>query len=140
DAKSRRNALILATAQALFGAAATALVVTAGLIGSQLAPDPSLATMPMSISIVGTATTTFPISLMMKHVGRRTGFIMCALVGAAGALLGAYAIFERAFALFLSASFMLGVYQASASYYRFAAADLASPAFRPKAISWVMTG
>ena len=35
---------------------------------------------------------------------------------------------------------MLGIYQASASYYRFAAADLASPQFRPKAISWVMTG
>ncbi|MBM3519639.1 MAG: MFS transporter [Alphaproteobacteria bacterium] len=57
-----------------------------------------------------------------------------------GSLLGTLAIYQRAFGLFLLASFCLGAFQASASYYRFAAADAASPAFRPKAISWVMTG
>ncbi len=140
DTKARRNAAILAVAQALFGAATTALVVTAGLVGTQLAPDASWATMPMSVTIIGTALTTFPISLIMRRIGRRAGFIICALVGMLGALTGTYAIFEKSFALFLVGAFMIGVYQASASYYRFAAADLASPAFRPKAISWVMTG
>ena len=96
--------------------------------------------MPMSMMIIGTATTTFPISLMMKRVGRRVGFVSCALAGAVGGLVGTYAIFERSFGLFLLGAFLLGIYQASASYYRFAAADTASPAFRPKAISWVMTG
>lgn len=140
DAKARKNAAVLAVAQALYGAVTTALVVTAGLAGSQLATDPSLATLPMSMMIVGTATTTFPISLLMKRVGRRTGFVGCALAGTCGGLLGAYALFERSFVLFLAGAFLIGIYQASASYYRFAAADLASPAFRPKAISWVMTG
>ena len=140
DTKARRNAVILAMAQALYGAVTTAVVVTAGLVGSQLAPDASLATMPMSMMIVGTALTTFPISLMMRRVGRRTGFIVCALVGMAGALVGFAAIVTQAFLLFLAGCFLVGVYQASASYYRFAAADNASPAFRPKAISWVMTG
>ena len=94
----------------------------------------------MSIVIVGTALTTFPISLMMRRTGRRTGFVVCALVGALGSLIGVYAIFQRSFELFLLGCFLVGVYQASASYYRFAAADTASPAFKPKAISWVMTG
>ena len=140
DTKARRNALVLASAQALYGAVTTALVVTAGLAGSQLAPNPSLATLPMSMMIVGTATTTFPISLMMKRIGRRTGFVACALGGMLGGLLGTYAIYQQSFGLFLAGCFMIGIYQASASYYRFAAADIASPQFRPKAISWVMTG
>ncbi len=140
DAKARRNAVILALAQAFYGAVTTAVVVTAGLVGSQLAPSPEWATLPMSMMIIGTATTTFPISLMMKRVGRRTGFVACALGGMAGALVGAYGIWERSFGLFLLGCFLIGIYQASASYYRFAAADTASPAFRPKAISWVMTG
>jgi MFS family permease len=140
DKKARKNAVVLAVAQALYGAVTTALVVTAGLVGSLLSSDPAWATLPMSMMIVGTAATTFPISLMMKRIGRRTGFVACALVGGFGGLLGAYAIYQQSFALFLAGAFLIGVYQASASYYRFAAADLASPAFRPKAISWVMTG
>ena len=140
DAKARRNALILAASQAIFGATSTALVVTSGLIGSTLAPSVAWATLPMALSIVGTALTTFPISLMMRRVGRRTGFVLCALAGAAGAFIGAYAIFVRSFELFLLGCLVSGIYQASASYNRFAAADTASPAFRPKAISWVMTG
>jgi MFS family permease len=94
----------------------------------------------MSMVIIGTAATTFPISLLMKRIGRRAGFVTFALMGALGAVLGTYAIYEKAFALFLVACFMIGTYQASSSYYRFAAADTASPEFRPKAISWVMTG
>jgi len=140
DAKARRNAMILAASQAIFGATSTALVVTSGLVGSTLAPTAAWATLPMALSIVGTALTTFPISLMMRRVGRRAGFVLCALAGAAGAFLGAYAIFQRSFTLFLLGCLICGIYQASASYYRFAAADTASPAFRPKAISWVMTG
>lgn len=140
DSRARRNAVILAIAQALYGAALTAVVVTAGLVGSQLAPSPSWATLPMSMTIVGTALTTFPISLMMRRTGRRLGFVVCALTGALGSLIGVYAIFVRSFELFLFGCFLVGVYQASASYYRFAAADTASPAFKPKAISWVMTG
>ncbi len=140
DTRARRNAAVLAMAQAIYGAVTMAVVVTAGLAGFQLSPDPAWATLPMSMMIIGTATTTFPISLLMKRVGRRTGFVACALAGACGGLLGAYAIYQRSFALFLAGAFLIGIYQASASYYRFAAADLASPTFRPKAISWVMTG
>ena len=132
--------MVLAVAQAFYGSAITAIAVTSGLVGSQLAPSAAWATLPMSMTIVGTAVTTFPISLMMRRTGRKWGFVLCALGGFAGALLGTYAIFVRSFELFLAGCFLLGIYQASASYYRFAAADTASATFRPKAISWVMTG
>lgn len=140
DAKARRNAVILAIASALYGSCMTAMVVTGGLIGLQLSPDPAWATLPVSLMIVGTALTTLPISLLMRRIGRRAGFMIGSAGGAAGSLLGVYALYERHFALFLVATLLLGIYQASASYYRFAAADTASAAFRPKAISWVMTG
>jgi MFS family permease len=140
DAKARRNAVILAIAQALYGAVTTAVVVTSGLVGSQLAPSASWATLPMSMMIIGTAVSTFPISLMMRRTGRRLGFVICALAGAAGGVIGLIAVYHRSFELFLLGCLLVGVYQASASYYRFAAADTASPAFRPQAISWVMTG
>ena len=45
---AQRNAIILAVAQALYGAVTTAVVVTAGLVGAQLSSDPAWATMPMS--------------------------------------------------------------------------------------------
>lgn len=140
DARARRNAMILAVAQAFYGAVMTAVVVTSGLVGSQLAPSASWATLPMSMMIIGTAISTFPISLMMRRTGRRLGFVICAVAGAIGGVIGLMAIFERSFGFFLLGCLLVGVYQASASYYRFAAADTASPAFRPKAISWVMTG
>ena len=140
DAIARRNAITLALANALYGSVTTMQVATTGLVGAQIAPSLAWATLPMSMFVVGTASTTMPISLLMRRIGRRAGFILGSAVGAFGALLGTYAIYERAFFLFLLASFLIGAFQASASYYRFAAADSASVAFRPKAISWVMTG
>lgn len=140
DRRAMRNALVLAVAQALYGSTTTAVVVTAGLVGTQLAPNSFWATMPMTAMIVGTATTTYPSSLLMRRIGRRAGFMLAALVGMIGSLTGAAGIFLRSFELVLLGAFLIGVYQASSSYYRFAAADLASPGFRPKAISWVMTG
>ena len=76
----------------------------------------------------------------MRRVGRRIGFKFGALLGLASASLAVFAIFELSFALFCLAMFLSGDYQASAQYYRFAAADTASAAFRPKAISWVLAG
>ena len=140
DRRTKRNAIILAVAQALYGSAVTMLIVTAGLVGTQLSSDPSWATLPVSAFVIGTALTTLPLSLLMRRIGRKAGFMLGSFSGMTGGLLGVYAIYQKTFAIFLLAAFLVGIYQASASYYRFAAADMASPAFRPKAISWVMTG
>jgi MFS family permease len=78
--------------------------------------------------------------MLMKRIGRRPGFMLGAFAGTIGAFVGLYAIYARSFPLFILATVLQGVYQAFAQHSRFAAADMASPAFRPKAISWVMTG
>ena len=140
DARARRNALILAIGQALYGSATVIMFTTAGLVGVQIAPSKEWATLPISAFVIGTAVTTIPAALLMKKIGRRPGFMLGAFAGTVGALIGLYAVFARDFSLFILATVLQGVYQAFAQHSRFAAADMASPAFRPKAISWVMTG
>lgn len=140
DARARRNALILAVGQALYGSATVIMFTTAGLIGVQIAPSKAWATLPISAFVIGTAVTTIPAAMLMKKIGRRPGFMLGAFAGTIGALIGLYAVFTRDFPLFILATVLQGVYQAFAQHSRFAAADMASPAFRPKAISWVMTG
>jgi predicted MFS family arabinose efflux permease len=140
DRVARRNALVLAVAQAFYGMAAVNIIITAGLVGTQIAPSLSLATLPVSTFVIGTALSTIPASMFMRRVGRRAGFLTGAAFGLAGALVCVWAVFAQDFWLFSFGTFLQGGYQAFAGYYRFAAADTASASFKPKAISWVMIG
>jgi MFS family permease len=76
----------------------------------------------------------------MQRKGRRAGFFAGALAGALGAAVAAAGLYFASFTLFLAGSFLTGIYMSAQGFYRFAAADTASDAFRPKAISWVMAG
>jgi MFS family permease len=84
--------------------------------------------------------TATPISALMQRHGRRAGFIVGALGGALGAAIGAYGLATGSFLLFCIGALLTGIYMSAQGFYRFAAADTASDAFRPKAISWVMAG
>jgi MFS family permease len=140
DARARRNARILAVAQTLYGCTGIIMVTSAGLVGQMLAENKALATVPISMFVLGTAALTVPASLVMRRVGRRAGFMAGAGIGAIGAAGGAAAIWIGSFAMFAAAMALLGAFQATAMYYRFAAADVASDAFKAKAISWVLAG
>lgn len=140
DQRARRNVIILAIGQALYGSATVIMFTTAGLIGVAIAPSKAWATLPISAFVIGTAATTVPAAMLMKRIGRRPGFMLGAFAGTVGAAIGLYAIYARSFPLFILATVLQGVFQAFSQHSRFAAADMASPAFRPKAISWVMTG
>lgn len=137
---ARRPVLVLSVAQALYLSTLSVIFTFSGLVGATLAPTPSLATLPLALSTVVTAVTTIPVSILMGRIGRRAGFQLGALVGATGAGLAAWGIAGSDFALFCVGNALIGVFQASAMYYRFAAADLVAPAFRPKAVSWVLAG
>jgi MFS family permease len=76
----------------------------------------------------------------MQRYGRRTGFFIGAMGGAAGGFVGALGLWYASFPLFLAGSLLTGLYMSAHGFYRFAAADTASDAFRPKAISYVMAG
>ncbi|MFP4138383.1 MAG: MFS transporter [Halomonas sp.] len=139
--REKWNVAILVSSQVLFMVAAITVMTLSGVVGHQLSPDPGLATLPIAMMMLGTVASTLPASLYMKRVGRRRGFITGAsLGGVAGGLLSFAAIALGFFWLFCAGNLLLGLYQGFAMYYRFAAADVASPAFRSRAISFVMAG
>jgi MFS family permease len=140
DKRAKRNVAVLVFAQAVLGSQLAINIIVAGLAGTVLAEDPSLATLPISIVVVGSLLTAPAMSLFMGRYGRRAGFWVAALAGAVASALCARALFEGSFGLFMAGSMLLGVFQAAQGFFRFAAADTASDAFKPKAISWVMAG
>lgn len=140
DARARATVWRLAAAQALGGANSAVIFATGAIVGATLAPSVALATVPLSVYVVGLASATLPVGIISRRYGRRVAFIIGSGAGALCGLLGAIAILQSSFALFCCATFFGGFYGAVAQSYRFAAADGASPAYRPKAVSWVMAG
>jgi MFS family permease len=138
--REKWNVAVLAASQALFMTGATMLVILSGLVGLDLAEDKALATLPVSVLMFGNALTMVPASLLMERIGRRPGFVLGALIGASGGLVAAAGILVRDFPLFVLGTFIIGIYAGFAQYYRFAAADAASAAFKSKAISLVVAG
>jgi len=140
DARVRANVVRLAAAQALTGANSAVIFATGSIVGATLAPDMSLATVPLSMYVVGLAAGTLPTGAISRRFGRRWAFVIGTGLGALTGLLGSFAILHASFALFCVATFLGGLYGSVAQSYRFAAADGASTAYRPKAVSWVMAG
>src|SRR5664279_4334696 len=140
DARARSNVARLAAAQALTGANSAVIFATGSIVGASLAPDMSLATVPLSMYVLGLAAGTLPTGAISRAYGRRTAFIIGTGCGVATGLLGSFAILHASFSLFCCATFLGGLYGAVSQSYRFAAADGASAGFRPKAVSLVMAG
>jgi len=140
DARARRAVAILVWAQAVLGAQMPVHFILGGLVGKILAEDPFYATLPISMTVLVTMFAAPFMSWLMARWGRRWGFVLGGLAGTVAAALATYAITAEDFILFCVASSILGVYMGAHGFYRFAAADMASPEFRPKAISWVMAG
>ena len=140
DSKARRNVAVLVLAQAVLGAQMPMIFTIGGLAGQSLASNACLATLPISLIVMGSMLAATPLSAIMQRFGRRAGFFVGALFGALGGVVGAYGLYTASFPIFLMGSFLTGVYMSAHGFYRFAAADTASDEFRPKAISYVMAG
>ena len=132
--------LLLAGSQALMLSAIVLSMSLAAILGSLLAPDKSLATLPVAAMVVGTAIASLPAAMLMRRWGRRMGFLMGAGLGVAGSMLASYALWQQSFELFVLGHLLLGSYQGFANYYRFAAAEAVDPAHTTRAISWVVAG
>ncbi|ARP89215.1 MFS transporter [Bordetella genomosp. 9] len=132
------NVARLAAAQALAGANTTVVYATAAIIGNTLAPDKSLATMPISIFVVGMALSTLPAGAIAQRYGRRAAFLLGTACGVLVGLLSALAILAGNFWLFNAAMLFGGAYAAVVLTFRFAAADGVPPANRARALSTVM--
>jgi len=135
-----RNVGLLCATQALLFTNNTILISINGLAGYALASDKSLATLPVTAYVVGAALTTMPVSQLMRRVGRTNGFSIGTLIGILGALICGFAVYSHDFWMLCAGTLVMGIYNASGQYYRFAAADVASADFKSKAISLVMAG
>jgi len=131
---------VLVLAQAILGSQMPMIFTIGGLAGQTLAPNPCYATLPISLIVLGSMLAANPLSMIMQRYGRRIGFFVGALGGALGGAVGAYGLYLDSFEIFLMGSLLTGIYMSAQGFYRFAAADTASEAFRPKAISYVMAG
>jgi predicted MFS family arabinose efflux permease len=140
DRLARRNALVLAIAQALAGGNSTVLVATAGIVGTMLAPDKSLATLAISIYVLGMWMGTLPLGALARRLGRRNALQIGTVCGVLTGVICCVAVLQGSFLLFNVGAVFSGFYASAHQSYRFAAADTASEAFRPKAISWVLFG
>jgi MFS family permease len=137
---THRNVGLLAACQAMLLPNNSTLIAINGLAGLALAPYAALATLPVTAWVLGGALGTMPASLHMKRVGRQAGLTSGTLWAVVGALLCAAAISLQNFWLLCCGALVLGVYNAYGQYYRFAAADAATPDYRPTAISLVLAG
>jgi len=140
DARAKRNVTVLVAAQAILGSQMPMIFVIGGLAGMMIAPTPLLATLPISLIVFGSMTTAPWLSALMQRFGRRAGFLVGTLGGGVGAAIAATGLWVDSFPLFLFGSYLTGIYMSAQGFFRFAAADTASAAFRPKAISYVMAG
>jgi MFS family permease len=136
----RRELGLLALCQGLFLTNNITFIAINGLVGYALAPVTWLATLPVMGYVVGSALSTKPVSMAQRHFGRKTSFLIGIGVAVAAALTCLLAAVIGNFWLLVAATMLAGFYQANAQLYRFAAAEIADPAHREKAVSWVLAG
>jgi MFS family permease len=137
---SHFNVGLLAACQALLLTNNATLIAINGLAGLALAPNPSLATLPVTCWVMGGAIATMQASQYMKKVGRRSGLIRGAAVGIVGAGICAAAMWQASFWLLCFGALVFGTFNAFGQYYRFVAAEVAQPDFRATAVSLVLAG
>jgi predicted MFS family arabinose efflux permease len=140
DQLAGRNAVVLAAAQALSGGNNTVIVATSSIIGSVLAPDPGLATLPISVMVAGMWLGTLPVGVLSKAFGRRFALQVGSVFGVLSGLISCSAVLQGSFWLLLVGTLCGGLYASAHQSYRFAAADTASEKFKPKAVAWVLAG
>ena len=133
-----KNLLLLTLSQVFGFTAATVTIFLSGIVGSQLSPIKSLSTLPIALSVVGTAVFTIFASKIMSKIGRKPGFILASIGSSLFSLLAAYAISNQDFILFCFSSFLIGTSLAFTHQYRFAAAESVDKDKIPKAISIIM--
>lgn len=152
---TRRNVWLLCGAMALSNTGASLVMTVTALTGAMLlaqsdrmielpligaVAERSLPTLALSCQFIGTMLSAIPAAQLMRRIGRRSGFTIGQMIGFLAAMLAAYAIYIHHFWLFVLAGALIGCHNAFWAQYRFAAADTASPEYKPRAITYVMAG
>src|SRR5438270_1055542 len=137
---SYRDIALLACCQALLLINNSGLIAMNALVGYALVENKAFATLGATTFVLGSAFAAMPAALWMAKVGRRRGFMAGSAIAVAGAATCALALWLGSFALYCLGTAIIGIYTAFGLQYRFAAAEVAAPEFKAKAISLVLAG
>ena len=135
-----RNLIILFLCQMIFVSGSVLIVTVAGIVGHSLAASPTLATLPVAVTVIGTATATIPASLVMRRIGRRWGFILASGIAASGASLCGLALREHDFWIFCAATGLVGFSLGFSQQFRFSAAESVPHDRVSHAVSFILLG
>ena len=116
------------------------MVTLGGIIGARLTQNPALATLPLSIMVIGVAVVAIPATVLMRKIGRRLGFAIASISAVVAVLLAAYALEVSSFSAFIGAAGLFGINMAFTQQYRYAAVESVETRFAPRAISFVLLG
>lgn len=133
-----RNIAVLFFTMPLLMCISPTITFVGGLLASKIAPDPSLATLPLTVMIIGTATSTFLVSWLSSAYGRKRATNIGFVLAFCGTLLAMIAALYGLFYVLLIATFLLGGSLAFAQQMRFAAIESVHPDHAAKVISALM--
>lgn len=136
----KRQVWLLFFCSALTQASTVGQAVMAALIGHSLAEDKALSTLPVAIQMTATMAASIPAGIVFARLGRRAGFTLGAVAAMLGSLTFAAGVWSGSFLLYCLGAVPAGLGFGIGQHYRFAAAEVATPGYRPRAISLVMTG
>ena len=135
-----RDLVLLLCSQIIFVSAGAMTVTMAGIVGSRLAPNSALATLPVSFMVLGTALAAFPAAQFMRHLGRRAGFVSAALMAVLSCGLGYWGLTLSSFSLYCAGTGTLGISLAFSQQFRFAATETVTPKQAGSAVSLLLLG
>jgi MFS family permease len=136
-ALQRRTVRVLVAAQVLGGLGGSA-AAAAALLARDMTGRDSLASLPLALIVIGSATMVMPISVLSRRAGRRAGLTTALGLAAAGAAGSVAAGALDSFLLLLAASALFGGGTTAVMLARYGAADLSTPPERGRAIGTVV--
>ncbi len=135
-----RNVWLLFCCQALMNAVMSGQTVMSALIGHALAVDKALNTLPMAIQMTATMAASIPAGIVFAKLGRKPGFWFGCAGSLAGSLTFALGVWRGSFEIYCAGAAFAGLGFGIAQHLRFAAAEVAAPEARARAIALVMAG
>jgi MFS family permease len=134
----RRTSAVLIASQILGGLGVATGIALAVVLAEEVSGAESLSGLAPTATVVGTAVLSMPLAALMTARGRRPGLVLAYLIGALGAGVVVVAATVGSFPLLLAGMAMFGAASSANLQARFAAADLAEPDRRARAISNVV--
>lgn len=135
-----RNVWLLFACQAMMNAVMSGQVVMASLIGNALSGNKALSTLPVAVQMTAVMAGSIPAGIVFSRLGRHAGFRVGIVLSLLGSLTFGLGVWERSFALYCLGAVPAGMGYGIAQHLRFAAAEVAAPEARPRAIALVLTG